>query len=106
MCFLCNTESKPSLFFFSLTVLQIFIRTLTEFQCHKNVHNKLLFTRGFSFMGNHEKDEREIFTFVFKARTFVFSELEGSKRQKQKQKIARVIFQEDALIEHFAIPHV
>ena len=53
-----------------------------------------------------KKDEREIFTFVFKGRTFVFSELEGFKRQKQKQKIARVIFQEDALIEHFAIAHV
>ena len=84
----------------------MFIRTLTEFQCHKNVHNKLLFTRGFSFMGNHGKKTKENFTFVFKGRTFVFSELEGSKRQKQKQKIARVIFQEDALIEHFAIAHV
>ena len=53
-----------------------------------------------------EKRRKTNFTFVFKGRTFVFSELEGSKRQKQKQKIARVIFQEDALIEHFAIAHV
>ena len=58
------------------------------------MHNKLLFSRGFSFMGNHGKEMRKILHFGLKQenKSSCFLIVNEEETQKQKQKIARVNF--------------